>query len=170
MKTEAPQIDPRALAVRDCVEASRLSYRAARVLGHEAVSELLSSLDPPAYDEEDERAQTDEEAAAAHLAGLEELAREAAPDADGPDDIEEMEDGTIRVTSTGFAEIAGMTYGTACWWFRTTGLKGQVDLEMIEQVLAGQEARWRRHAGTEATEVARILKGVRRYLELFPVR
>lgn len=94
---------------------------------------------------------------------IDRLAREAAPDADGPADIEEQEDGTIRVTSCGLAEIAGMNYGTAGWWFRMNGLKGHVDLDMIEQVLAGQEEGWQLHAGTESTELSLALKGVRHY-------
>lgn len=37
-------------AVRDCLEASRLTYAAAEVIGHAAVSEILNSAEPPAND------------------------------------------------------------------------------------------------------------------------
>lgn len=40
-------IEPRAQAIRDCVEASRLQHRAAAVLGYDAVSELMSELPAP---------------------------------------------------------------------------------------------------------------------------
>lgn len=42
-----PAIEPRAQAIRDCVEASRLQHRAAAVLGYDAVSELMSELPAP---------------------------------------------------------------------------------------------------------------------------
>lgn len=38
-------------AVRDCLEASRLTYAAAEVIGHAAVSEILNSAEPPAAGE-----------------------------------------------------------------------------------------------------------------------
>lgn len=42
-----PAIEPRAQAIRDCVEASRLQHRAAAILGYDAVSELMSELPAP---------------------------------------------------------------------------------------------------------------------------
>ncbi|MGU3466410.1 hypothetical protein ACLBXO_16310 [Methylobacterium sp. C33D] len=39
-----------AQAIRDCFEASRLAYEAAGVIGHDAVSEILNSAEPPATD------------------------------------------------------------------------------------------------------------------------
>ena len=42
-----------AQAIRDCFEASRLAYEAAGVIGHDAVSEILNSAEPPATDTEE---------------------------------------------------------------------------------------------------------------------
>ncbi len=51
-KDPAPK-DPIAKAIRDCFTASRLTYAAAEVIGHDAVSEILNSAEPPvAADEE----------------------------------------------------------------------------------------------------------------------
>lgn len=94
---------------------------------------------------------------------IDRLARESAPDADGPDDIEEMEDGTILVTSAGLAQIAGMTYGTAGRWFRRLRLSGQVDLAEVERALAGVSV-GKGVSTNLGDELARALNGVRRYL------
>lgn len=117
--------------------------------------------------QEEERSQTDEEAAAAHLAALEKLARESAPHSDGPDDIEERADGSVYVTSAGLAEIAGWSYGTAGRWFSRSGLSGQVDLAEVGRVLASQsptQSRGSVPAGFEGQEIVRAIAGVRRYV------
>lgn len=113
---------------------------------------------------EDERAQTDEEAAAEHADALERLARETAPPSDGPDDIEEREDGTLRVTSTGLADITGLSYASTGRWFSRSGLPGQVYLGDIERMLTSQLQGAREHVYLQKEELARALKGVRRYL------
>lgn len=170
-----PLVEPRAQAIRDCIEANRLQHRAAAVLGYDTVSELMSEL--PAHEQEAVapeteaeaeglNPETDEQPVLRHLGTFFPWGEDD-PDADPilPEDIvQDVSDGRIFVTRDGLNYITHVHRRTLNKWLPKAGLRGPLyDLAEVERWLGEQSHLPVKVSGLCKEDLSRALRNIEGY-------
>lgn len=173
-----PPVEPRAQAIRDCIEANRLQHRAAAVLGYDAVSELMSELPAPegeAVAPETEAQgpdqETEEQPTQRHIGTVIPWGEDD-PEEDPllPEDIiQELDTGRIVVTLDGLVYVTQTGRRAFRRWLPLAGLNGpHYDLAAVERWLSEQvslPAKVTRLCKEDLSRALRNIQGYRTEIE-----